>query len=361
MVDPNYSALREFLYDEFSEPEIADLCQELGLSYERLPGTGQFGKTRSLLETVNREGRMRALLAKLRELRPQGFAALNLSAGMPTPDVEIDSGFTSQANVSRETQASPLQGKLPIPLLPTLLIGLIAVLLLFGFLLPRITGDSAAASIQVTQTANAAAQVAAPTLTSVPVVETPASPAIIVAETLTPAPAVADGVVVVSTKVIPVTSQPTIAVIGTPKPIAQGEAGSGESHPAAAALKDFNAKLPEFYRGEVTLDRLQLEWKGKAYQALTGFASRQLPTALKLGTAPRSTLDIAFEYVNQPTVIASNGDQHTVRSREYWTYANPASGIVSCDTRDYTYTVVAEGGGFVVTDFSSKIVKNGCR
>jgi hypothetical protein len=244
-------------------------------------------------------------------------------------------------------------------LLPTLLIGLIAVLLLFGFLLPRITGDTAAASAQITETAAAVVQAPQPTATGIPVVESTTAPAVIVAETLTPAPA--DGVVVIATQAIPVTAPPTIAVIGTPAPITAVEASAGESHPAAIALKDFNAKLPDFYRGELTLDRLQLEWKGKAYQALTGFASRQLPTALKLGTAPRSTLDISFEYVNRPAVISSSGNQHTVRSREYWTYANPSSGIVSCDTRDYTYTVVAEGANFVVTDFSSKIVKNGCR
>ncbi len=359
MVDPNYSTLREFLYDEFSEVELTDLCQQLGLSYDRLPGTGHFGKTRGLLETINREGRMRALVAKLRELRPEGFEALNLSAGLPAQTADQALGSASQRSVSRETAASPLTGKLPIPLLPMLLIGLIAVLLLFSFLLPRITGDTAMASAQATTTAAALAQAALPTATSIPVIETPNAPAVIVAETLTPASA--EGVVVIATNAIPVTAPPTIAVIGTPAPIAQGQTGSGETHPAAIALKDFNAKLPDFYRGELTLDRLQREWKGKAYQALTGFASRQLPTALKLGTAPRSTLDISFEYVRQPAVISSNGGQHTVRSREYWTYSNPSSGIVSCDTRDYTYILQAEGDSFVVTDFSSKIIKNGCR
>jgi hypothetical protein len=359
MVDSTFSKLRDFLLNELSEAEVTALSQDLGYDFERLSGTGFFGKTRGLLETAQRDGRMRALQARLREMHPEAYAALDLNAD------STESAASGNGPVARETP-SGLSGKLPVPLLPTLLIGLIAVLLLFGFLLPRIMGTAAQTTAQATETAVAASaastQAAAPTQTSIPVIDTAATLTPINANqaVATVAPANnSQGVVVVATEAIPVTAPPTIAVIGEQAPVVVG--GEGADHPAALALKTYNAKLPSFYRGEVTIDELKKDWSGRAYQALTGFASRQLPNALKLGTAPRSTLDIAFEYVNQPAVIASSGDKHTVLSREYWTYSNSAAGVVSCDTRDYTYTLVLTSGRYTVTDFSSKIVRNGCR
>jgi hypothetical protein len=374
MTDSNFAKLRELLLNEFSEAEVTSLCQDVGLNYENLPGTGLFGKTRGLLEVAQRNGRLRSLQARIRELRPDGYAALGIGTVSETAGEAVADAASMADSVSRETNGAPR--RLQVQLIPVLLVGLIGVLLLASFLWTRsIGGNAAAADAQAAQTAAAVVAAAQPTGTSIPVV---VEPAISVSETVGAAggapvaistPTSADGVVVIATNVVPVnTPLPTIAVIGGETITTSATAarpvvvdGTGENHPAALAFKDMNALLPQFYRGEIGAEALRQEWTGKAYDALTAFSDRQLPRALQLGTAARTTMDISYEYIKQPSVIKSAGNTHTILSREYWRYGNQASGVVRCDTRDYTYVVVADGGAFTVTDFSSKIVENGCK
>ena len=338
MIDPTFAKLRDLLLNEFSEAEVIALCQDLGLDYETLPGTGFFGKTRGLLEVANKEGRMRALQARVRDARPEAYDALEI--GMtPAEEAGVD--------VSHETSRPTV--RLPVSFIPMLIVGLIAVGLIGVFLLPRITGASAAAAAaQATQTAIAAL----PTPTTIPVVSSASQP-----EPATATAVPAEGVVVVATEALAIaTAGPTIAVITT-----QGPVVLGDTHPASSAFKDINARLPAFYRGEVTREQLGLDWRGKALQALTSFSATQLPRSMSLGTAPRTTLDISFEYLKLPTVTKSVGSRHTVVSEEYWQYANPANNIKLCDTREYTYSLLEESGRFVVTDLSSKVIARGCR
>ncbi len=338
MIDPTFAKLRDLLLNEFSEAEVIALCQDLGLDYETLPGTGFFGKTRGLLAVASKEGRMRALQARVRDARPEAYDSLEI--GMASAE---EAGH----DVSHET--SRPMARLPVSFIPMLIVGLIAVALIGVFLLPRITGASAAAAAaRATQTAIAALS----TNTTIPVIGSAAQPA-----PSTPTAMPAEGVVVVATEALPiVTAGPAIAVIATQEPVVLGDA-----HPASTAFKDINARLPAYYRGEVTREQLGLDWRGKALQALTSFSATQLPRSMSLGTASRSTLDISFEYLRVPTVTKSVGSRHTVVTEEYWQYANPANNIKLCDTREYTYSVLEENGRFVVTDLSSKVIARGCR
>ncbi len=370
MTDSNFAKLRELLLNEFSEAEVTGLCQDIGLNYETLPGTGLFGKTRGLLEVAQQNGRLRALQSRLRELRPDGYAALGIGSVAAGAEMEADA---TPVNVSRETIGDAAQRKLPMQLLPVLLVGLVALVLVASFLWNRSIGSNAETlAAQGTQTAVAALPI--PTSTTIAVIDSQVPIATqapsVISETLAQGVSVTepDAVVVIATEVVAVnTPLPTIAVIAT---AASGNApakepvvveGSGVNHPAALAFKDLNAELPAFYKGQVDNARLQEDWRGKAYAALSAFASTQLPRALQLGTTPRADMDISYEYVKEPAVIKSSGTQHTVLSREYWRYANQNAGIIRCDTRDYTYVVVAENGQYVVTDFSSKIIETGCK
>jgi hypothetical protein len=366
MTDSNFAKLRELLLNDFSEVEVANLCQDIGLDYEKLPGAGLFGKTRGLLEVAQKSGKLRALQLRLRELRPDGYAAREIGVISDVSAAQAASGEV----VSRETQSSAAAGP-RIQILPALAVGIVAMTLIAGLFWSRSVGGSAA-TVVVDATATAAAVAAANATTATP--SAAAIPAVDAAPAMAAVSATPDiagepnpnEVIVISTAAVPVDSAPTIAVIST-RAISTTNSGpvvidgTGENHPAALAFKDLNAMLPQFYRGEITSAALQTDWRGKAYQDLVSFSDRQLPRALQLGSAPRDTMEISYEYVKAPAVIKSSGNQHTVLSREYWRYGNQAAGITRCDTRDYTYTVIADGGQFVVTDFSSKIIENGCK
>jgi hypothetical protein len=362
MTDSNFAKLRELLLNEFSEAEVATLCQDIGLNYETLPGAGVFGKTRGLLEVAQKSGKLRTLQMRLRELRPDGYTAREIGAISES----AQSGTVDERGetVSRETEVAGA-GLRSIPLIPAIGAGIAILALLAGVFWSRSIGGSAA-TIGVDATQIAAAVIAQNAPTQTPLAVIAAMPAL----TATADIAVDNNpaeVVVLGTVAVPInTPASTIAVIST-QTISQSTTrpvvieGSGENHPAALAFKDLNAMLPQFYRGEINSATLQQDWRSKAYEALTAFSDKQLPRALQLGTAARTTMDITYEYIKQPAVIKSAGNQHTVLSREYWRYANPATSIVRCDTRDYTYTVVVDGSQFIVTDFSSKIIENGCK
>lgn len=68
---PDAAALRDLLVTYFSEPELKDLCQDLGIDYEGLPAQGKADKARELVAYAQRHQTMGALLARCRELRSQ--------------------------------------------------------------------------------------------------------------------------------------------------------------------------------------------------------------------------------------------------------------------------------------------------
>lgn len=63
--------LYETMQSRFDGEELKILCYFLGINYGYLPGEGQRGKVRSLIELCEREDRLGELIAKCAELRPR--------------------------------------------------------------------------------------------------------------------------------------------------------------------------------------------------------------------------------------------------------------------------------------------------
>jgi len=73
--EENLIKLRELMAAEFGEDDLRQLCRDLDLDFETLPGLGVFGKTRSIIESTRRRNQLPVLLARVRELRPAAYAA----------------------------------------------------------------------------------------------------------------------------------------------------------------------------------------------------------------------------------------------------------------------------------------------
>lgn len=62
--------LGDQLATQFSEPEIRDICFELGLNYSQLAGESKNEKSHALLKELHRRGEVGALLQLVSQLRP---------------------------------------------------------------------------------------------------------------------------------------------------------------------------------------------------------------------------------------------------------------------------------------------------
>ncbi len=62
--------VRDQMVERFSLSELRDLCFELGLNWDQLAGDTLDGKAIALLERLNRQARLPALLARLHVLHP---------------------------------------------------------------------------------------------------------------------------------------------------------------------------------------------------------------------------------------------------------------------------------------------------
>jgi hypothetical protein len=65
--------LRQRLSTYFSESELRDLCFDLSVDYESLPGEGNSDKARELVAHLVRRGRTLELLEACHRLRPNAF------------------------------------------------------------------------------------------------------------------------------------------------------------------------------------------------------------------------------------------------------------------------------------------------
>jgi hypothetical protein len=329
--------LRDLLLNEFSEAEVVALCQDLGYSYDDLPGTGFFGKTRGLVETAQREGNLRALQVKLRELRPEAYTALGLGT----------TNIATELNGPGQTFAAP-KLRPALGLIPLLLVAVIGAICLLA-LLPRLLNGSQPSALPTT--------IAAAPATSAPTSQPQAAaaqPTNAPTSQPTPTPSEAQGVVIVSTSSAPQVAQPTatssIVVIAP-----QG------SNPIVKAIQDINEKLPRFYRAELTEQDMQQDWRGTAYDGLVKFSKSALPRVLKLGNGPRTNIEATYEYLKPLTVANENGNEIKLTSREFWRYENKANNVVACETRDYFYTVVRESDRYVVTGFDGNLISSRCK
>ena len=65
--------LRDILATYFSDGELRDLCFDLGIDYESLPGEGKASKARELVAYCQRRDRLTDLETACRRLRPNAF------------------------------------------------------------------------------------------------------------------------------------------------------------------------------------------------------------------------------------------------------------------------------------------------
>jgi hypothetical protein len=66
----NTKKLRKLLVDHFDDSEIRDLCFDLNIDYESLPGEGKSNKARELVSHAKRHGNILALVETCKKLRP---------------------------------------------------------------------------------------------------------------------------------------------------------------------------------------------------------------------------------------------------------------------------------------------------
>ncbi len=78
-------ALRDLLVTYFSDSELRDLCFDLGIDYESLPGEGKAARARELVAYCQRHGRLPDLESTCRRLRPNAFKDSQAASTGPTP------------------------------------------------------------------------------------------------------------------------------------------------------------------------------------------------------------------------------------------------------------------------------------
>ena len=66
----NPAVLRQMIATHFSDSELRDLCFDLAIDYENLPGHGKGDKVRELVAYVERYKRLAELVKEVRRLRP---------------------------------------------------------------------------------------------------------------------------------------------------------------------------------------------------------------------------------------------------------------------------------------------------
>lgn len=89
----NKVALRQLLDEKFNENELRDLCFDLNVDYDNLPGTVKANKARELIFYFDRRQDMDVLLRQIRLLRPDAVlsnvAQSNLPEQLPAETIEV--------------------------------------------------------------------------------------------------------------------------------------------------------------------------------------------------------------------------------------------------------------------------------
>jgi hypothetical protein len=69
----NLARLRQLLCTYFDDSELRDLCFDLGVDYESLPGEGKGDKARELIAYLGRRGCISRLIKKCASQRPHVY------------------------------------------------------------------------------------------------------------------------------------------------------------------------------------------------------------------------------------------------------------------------------------------------
>lgn len=371
MTDPTPAKLREILLNEFSEEELKALSASIDIDYDKLSGTGTFGKTRALIDTVKSQDKMRNLQARVRELRPAAYEAAGIG-----PAAVADALGATPAAPPAASRTSPSSRPSLWPWIALALVILMCTIAGVALLAPRL---QQAASVPAGATS---ATVSTPTsVSAIAATATETPPAIVeVTEALD------KGAEALTTTVDSEQSTPNVVETPlAPAKIAEGNAGAGivitvtatatpvstaaaltttatpsDTHPSVTVIRDLNNQLPAFYRGEVDAKALQQNWTGEALRSVVGFGMLRLPRAMRIQPSQRDTLKATYAYRREPTLTRETTDGAIVTSREYWDYATSANATEICETRDYVYNLVRVDGQYKVSEFSSRLVDSGC-
>ena len=355
MNDPNLARFRDFLIVEFSEEQLAELCQDVGLNYADLPGTGAYGKTRELIEIARSRRLLSALMNRAKELRPDAYRNASIkdveqegaAEAIPLVEPKLDSPAMAEPEGGVQMLQRPAPQEERAALLATLtprarlLAILVAVLLLvvaaLTIILPKQGGnasipntpDATALAISSTQMTAEAAALAQPTI----------------------APAAVDTM----TQSVDTTTAMTDTMTNTQTTTEQ-PAGD-----AAAAVKAINDQLIQFYTGKVDEATIKPHFATGPYKAVTTFAYTTLKRSLGIDITKGDLIDVEMHYVKDPVQAVESGDNFTVSSTEYWGYTNPSTNRSLCDTRNYVYTLVKNGENYQVTGLKSTLVSKTCQ
>ncbi len=315
--------LRDILYREFNEAELAKLAKDLGLDLAQLPGEGHFGKSRAVVTALIEQGNLLVLRNRLRDLRSSAFVAAGLDK-------------FSDAEIS----AAKVGGSLPIGRMVALLVGLLLLAVVCAFVLfppnrnavVQPTNNSTPAATATTDGAATGITLTAPTT-------------VVVEATLPPAPT--------NTPAAPPTPtlKPTEAAAATATPTVS------ETHPAALRIPELNVQLIDFYQGKIKETDLRY-WRGAALSGVVSFSRSALLKVLRIAEADRGKIETTLRYLKRPKLVSQVGNTFTVDSQEAWSYK--ANAVQVCETRNYRYILVKDGQTFALTAVTGQLVSNKC-
>ncbi|HEY3288650.1 MAG TPA: hypothetical protein VGK87_00845 [Anaerolineae bacterium] len=399
MNEQNLGRLRELLFKEFNEVELTALCQDLGLSYEKLAGEGAFGKTRGLVEAAQARDMIPTLMSKVRDLRPTAYRIAGIrrfTAAPPTvapaapatvpvvPPVEPATSpveelptapapvepVTSEPNTvlpvaqpAAETVAAPVPEKAPaIPpasasvsapernvksRLGLVVAFIVACLLLSAggvalnqWLLSQrgaqtVIGANAATAVDAV--AVALASPASPSTVTVAPLPTETQLPLPTATTIATMQATAAATAQpIATPLRPTaTANPTAAATATPAPSATAPLTA--SGLAIQSVLEANELLAGFYSSKVTSDTLRHAWAGDTYSFVAAYPTKTLKRSLNIDVVAGVNMTATMRYMRQPSVVGEAGARTQLVSQEYWTYQ--VGDLVACETIDYSYVV----------------------
>ena len=362
MNDPNLARYRDFLIVEFNEDQLASLCQDVGLNYADLPGTGAYGKTRELIEIAQSRHVLGELMNRTRELRPDAYRNANIKEVAPESDILSDiASFAASEGVGAVTGDSaggipaapgntevdplppPIQGTpqeqraaliatlTPRVRLLAILVGLLLIVVaVLAIVLPKSGStmgnaeipDATTLAISATQMADEATAQVLPTL----------------------APAV-----------VATVTQP--AANASPVPVIQATTAVSD---AASAVRLINNQLVEFYTGKVDAGAIKIYFGAIPLRAVNSFAYTKLKRMIGVDLTKGDAISVTMRYVNQPRQVSASGRNFSVSSTEYWDYTNPQTSRSFCDTSNYYYVVSKNGTAYQIIGLRSSLVSNKC-
>lgn len=411
MSEQNLGRLRELLFKEFNEGELAELCQDLGLSYDKLSGEGAFGKTRGLVEAAQARDLIPTLMSKVRDLRPTAYriagirrytqhpptavpATPSVAAGIPPveaakppaePPVATPEPATTETAVTEpatlpvaNTVATPatVQADVPAPAPATApmrtarsRIGWVAAIIVACLLLS--TGGVAlnqwllaqrnvqtATGVNPAGTVDVAAAAATP-----PAATSTVTPVPLPTETAMPIPSATAIATIRATEMATAeptatpaqptsTAIPIVADTATPAPSAT--APLSPSAQAIQSVLEANDLLAGFYSGKVASDTLRRSWAGDTFNFVVAYPTKTLKRSLNVDVKAGVDMTAAMRYMRQPSVVGDAGARTQLVSQEYWTYK--VGDLVACETIDYFYIVSRATDHYQIIAYKGDVV-----